>query len=297
MLNREVSIRKPKWLKSGIPVGDNYKEIKKQLRAEGLFTVCEEAKCPNLSECWEQRTATLMILGDTCTRACKFCHVKTGNPKGFLNHDEIENSVKLVSMMNLRYVVITSVDRDDLPDFGASHFGNVVTAINQKFPEAKVEVLIPDFNAEEEAMHTMAKSNPFVIAQNIETVKRLTHPVRDRRAGYEKTLKALKFYRDHYPHIPTKTSIMVGLGETMDEIRETLVDLKEVGVRIFTAGQYLQPSRNHLGVERFYTLEDFEKIKEMAYEIGFEFVASGPMVRSSYKAAEFLDYLEGLKRS
>lgn len=284
--------RKPEWLKVKLPQGDDFKNIRDNLRDKGLATVCEEAKCPNISECWSARTATVMILGDTCTRACKFCHVKTGNPKGFINHEEIENTSKMVSIMSLRYVVITSVDRDDVPDHGAGHFAAVVERVHKDHPETKVEVLIPDFGVVEERMHTLARSNPYVIAQNVETVKRLTHPVRDPRAGYEKTLNCLKFYKEHYPHIQTKTSLMVGLGETWQEIQETLEDLRAINVDIVTFGQYLQPSKRHLNVEKFYSPEEFEELKRMALKLGFKFVASGPLVRSSYKASDFLDYVE-----
>jgi lipoic acid synthetase len=284
--------RKPEWLKVKLPEGQDFKEIRDNLREKGLSTVCEEAKCPNISECWSARTATVMILGDTCTRACKFCHVKTGNPKGFLNPEEIENTSKMVGLMSLRYVVITSVDRDDLPDHGASHFAAVVNRVHADHPETKVEVLIPDFGVDEERMHTLARSNPFVIAQNIETVKRLTHPVRDPRAGYEKTLDTLSFYKKNYPHIQTKTSIMVGLGETWQELQETLEDVRARGVDIVTFGQYLQPSKRHLAVERFYTTEEFLELKRMALKLGFKFVASGALVRSSYKAGDFLDYVD-----
>lgn len=284
--------RKPEWLKVKLPTGDDFKDIRDNMRANGLATVCEEAKCPNISECWSARTATVMILGDTCTRACKFCHVKTGNPKGFINHEEIENTSKMVGLMSLRYIVITSVDRDDVADHGAGHFAAVVERVHKDHPETKVEVLIPDFGIVPERMHTLAKSNPYVIAQNVETVRRLTHPVRDPRAGYDKTLDALKFYKENYPHIQTKTSIMVGLGETWAEIQETLEDLRAIKVDIVTFGQYLQPSKRHLNVEKFYSPEEFEELKRMALKMGFKFVASGPLVRSSYKAGDFLDYVE-----
>ena len=284
--------RKPEWLKVKLPQGDDFKDIRNNLREKGLATVCEEAKCPNISECWSGRTATVMILGDTCTRDCKFCNVKTGNPKGFLNPEEIQNTANMVKIMNLRYVVITSVDRDDLADHGAGHFAAVIKKVNLDHPETKVEVLIPDFDGVEERMHALAQAMPFVIAQNIETVKRLTHPVRDIRAGYDKTLNCLKFYKENYPRIQTKTSIMVGLGETWPEIQETLEDLRKVGVDIVTFGQYLQPSKRHLNVERFYTPEEFDELKRMALKMGFKFVASGPLVRSSYKAGDFLDYIE-----
>ena len=284
--------RKPEWLKVKLPQGEDFKDIRDNLHQKGLATVCEEAKCPNISECWSARTATVMILGDTCTRACKFCNVKTGNPKGFINPEEIANTSKMVGLMSLRYVVITSVDRDDLADHGAGHFAAVVNRVHQDHPDTKVEVLIPDFAGDPERMHTLARSNPYVIAQNLETVKRLTHPVRDPRAGYEKTLSCLKFYKENYPKIQTKTSLMVGLGETWKEIEETLQDIRSADVDIVTFGQYLQPSKRHLNVEKFYTPEEFEELKRLALKMGFKFVASGPLVRSSYKAADFLDYME-----
>lgn len=285
-------LRKPQWLKTPIPSGDNYVEIKKSLKDKGLFTVCEEASCPNLAQCWDAKTATVMILGDTCTRNCRFCHVNTGNPKGFINHQEIQNTSDMIKLMSLRYVVITSVDRDDLADHGSSHFAAVVKKAKLDHPQTKIEVLIPDFKAIEEHMHTLAQSDPFVIAQNIETVKRLTHQVRDRRAGYEQTISCLNFYKKNYPHITTKTSLMVGLGETWAEIHETLQDLREIEVDIVTFGQYLQPTKRHLKVEKFYSPEEFSELKRLAQRMGFKFVASGPLVRSSYKAADYLDYLE-----
>lgn len=290
--NKDKYQRKPDWLKVPIPKGDNFYDLKKNMKARGLATVCEEAKCPNISECWEGRTATVMILGDTCTRACKFCHVKTGNPKGFINHNEIQDTSDMVAMMNLRYIVITSVDRDDLKDHGASHFANVVKKIRTDHPLTKVEVLIPDFAGDEKCMRVLAESDPFVIAQNVETVKRLTHPVRDPRAGYQKTLDCLAFYKKAYPHTQTKTSLMVGLGENWKEIQQTLEDLRKIDVDIVTFGQYLQPSKRHLAVERYYTPEEFDELKRMSLRLGFKFVASGPLVRSSYKAGDFLDYIE-----
>lgn len=282
---------KPKYLKAKIPKGDNFLGVKKNLRERNLYTVCEEAKCPNLGECWDSKTATMMILGDTCTRACKFCNVKTGNPKGWLDLNEPAKASEMVQMMGLKYLVVTSVDRDDLEDYGAGHFAAVVERIAVDHPEVKVEVLIPDFGVVEKHMKTLADSRPFVIAQNLETVKRLTHPVRDRRAGYEKTLDALKYYNEHHPEIATKSSLMVGLGETKDELVQAMTDLKAVGVNIITFGQYLRPTMAHLEVQRYYELEEFEHLKKIAYDIGFDFVASGPMVRSSYKAADYLEFL------
>jgi len=283
--------RKPPWLKVPLPKGDNYTEIKSSLREKGLYTVCEEAACPNLSECWAAKTATVMILGGTCTRACKFCNVKTGNPKKWLDLEEPKKTAEMAKIMGLNYMVVTSVDRDDLDDFGASHFADVVERIRKDSPRTKVEVLIPDFDGKPEHMHTLAKSEPFVIAQNVETVKRLTYPVRDRRAGYEKSLDCLKFYKNNYPNITTKTSLMVGLGETWDELLEAMDDIREVNVDIITFGQYLRPTQRHLKVERYYKPEEFAELKRIAYEKGFKFVASGPLVRSSYKAADYLKFL------
>lgn len=283
---------KPRHLKARIPKGDNFLQVKKSLRERNLFTVCEEAKCPNLGECWADRTATMMILGDTCTRACKFCHVKTGNPKQWVDLQEPQKASEMVAMMGLKYLVVTSVDRDDLPDLGAGHFAAVVNQIAKDHPDVKVEVLIPDFSAKSEHMHTLAKSDPFVIAQNLETVERLTHPVRDRRAGYHQTLEALEFYRDHYNHIATKSSLMVGLGETKDELVQSMIDLHKVGANIITFGQYLRPTMAHLEVQKYYEVDEFDHLKKIAYDIGFDFVASGPMVRSSYKAADYLKFLE-----
>lgn len=288
---------KPRHLKMKIPKGQNYTNVKKSLRDRNLFTVCEEASCPNLGECWSDKTATMMILGDTCTRACKFCNVKTGNPKGLLDKDEPRKASEMVELMDLNYIVITSVDRDDLEDYGAGQFASVVKKVNEDHPEVKVEVLIPDFAVEAEHMHTLAKSNPFVIAQNLETVDRLTIQVRDRRAGYQKTLNALKFYNEQYPEIATKSSLMVGLGETKEELVEAMTDLKKAGVNILTFGQYLRPTLAHLEVQRYYELEEFDHLKKIAYDIGFDFVASGPMVRSSYKAADYFKFLQERDKS
>lgn len=287
---------KPRHLKARIPKGNNYTSIRNSLREKNLFTVCEEAKCPNLGECWENKTATMMILGDTCTRACKFCHVKTGNPKGLLDKEEPRKASEMVSMMSLNYLVVTSVDRDDLDDFGAGHFAAVVERIGKDHPEVKVEVLIPDFNESEKDMRTLAKSKPFVIAQNLETVSRLTRQVRDRRAGYEKTLNVLKFYKENYPQIVTKSSLMVGLGETKEELVQAMEDLRSAGVSIITFGQYLRPTLAHLEVQRYYEQDEFDHLKKIAYDLGFEYVASGPMVRSSYKAADYLKFIENKKQ-
>lgn len=295
--NKERPLKKPNWLKVPLPTGSNYSELKKNLRKKGLWTVCEEASCPNISECWTAKTATMMILGGTCTRACKFCNVDTGNPGGVINLEEIDKASEMVGTMGLNYIVITSVDRDDLLDLGAGHFANVVSRIHQDHPKTIVEVLVPDFDGISNHMDVLGSSNPFVIAQNIETVKRLTHTVRDKRAGYEKSLSCLSYYKKNFPHISTKTSLMVGLGESFDEILECMDDLRKVDVDIVTFGQYLRPTQGHLKVERYYPPQEFEELKSIAYEKGFKFVASGPMVRSSYKAHDYLDHLraQGIK--
>ena len=289
--------KKPPWIVSVLPQGGGYRSLEKRLKENGIHTVCQEAKCPNIGECWSKKTATMMILGDTCTRACRFCHVKTGNPKKAVNKDEVFGASRMVEIMGLNYIVITSVDRDDLEDYGASHFATVIKHIADNHPKTKVEALIPDFNCVAEHMHTLAKSSPFVIAQNLETVNRLTQSVRDRRAGYKKTLEALKFYGKHYPHISRKSSLMVGLGETETELIQAFKDLLNVGVSILTIGQYLKPSSRHLNVERYYHPKEFHHLKNLGLSLGFSFVASGPMVRSSYKAGEYLDFLENRRAS
>lgn len=278
-------VPKPAWLKIHGRRSDEFRELRLSLKERGLATVCVEAACPNLTECWSQKTATIMILGDTCTRGCRFCNVKTGNPRGLLDVKEIVNTVEMVGLMGLNYVVLTSVDRDDLGDHGAAHFASVVRAIHHAHPDTRVETLVPDFGADVDRMRTLAAARPYVVAQNLETVRRLTHPVRDVRAGYGKTLDCLAFYKSE--GLTTKTSLMVGLGETIEELSETLDDLRAVETDVVTFGQYLQPTARHLPVERFYTPEEFLELKKMAYRKGFRFVASGPLVRSSYRAADF----------
>ncbi len=288
-------IKKPDWLKVRLPHGEelkSYNEIKLNLKSKNLHTVCEEASCPNISECWSKKTATIMILGDTCTRACKFCDISTGNPKGFINLDEVSNASLMVKTMSLRYIVITSVDRDDLPDFGATHFRNVIERIHTDHPSVYVEVLIPDFNGDPRAMHTLAQSRPFVIAHNLETVRSKTSIVRDRRAGYDQSLDCLKFYKDFYPEITTKSSLMVGVGESKEELVSAMKDLRSVGCNILTIGQYLRPTQRHLEIKKYYSPTEFFELKEIANDLGFDFVASGPLVRSSYKAIDYLLHLE-----
>jgi lipoic acid synthetase len=284
-------IRKPEWLKITHRREDEYREIRLSLRAKGLHTVCEEAACPNLNECWSKKTATLMILGDTCTRGCRFCNVKTGHPKGFIDPMEIDHASEMVALMKLDYLVLTSVDRDDLPDHGAGHFAAIINRIKNDFPNTKVEALVPDFGGDFERMKTIVDSAPFVVAQNMETVRRLTHPVRDIRAGYELTLKCLDFYKKN--GMRTKTSLMVGLGETLDELEETMKDLRSVVVDVLTFGQYLQPTKAHWPISRYYSPREFSELQRTAYKLGFAFVASGPLVRSSYKASDYLAFVEG----
>jgi len=281
-------LRKPEWLKVRPPQGERYVALKNVSRTLGLATVCEEARCPNIGECWAGGTATFMVMGEVCTRGCRFCAVKTGNPNGWLDHEEPQKLADVISKARWEYVVLTSVDRDDLSDGGASHFARCVSAIKSANPDIIVEVLIPDFQGQEEPLKTLLASNPDVVAQNIETVERLTHPVRDRRAGYQQTMTLLQRVKTWRPDIFTKSSIMLGLGETDDEVCQCMSDLRTHGVDILTLGQYLQPTHKHLPVERFITPEKFKEWQQLAEkEYGFLYCASGPLVRSSYRAAEF----------
>jgi len=281
-------LRKPEWLKVRPPQGERYVALKNVSRTLGLATVCEEARCPNIGECWAGGTATFMVMGEVCTRGCRFCAVKTGNPNGWLDHEEPQKLADVISKARWEYVVLTSVDRDDLSDGGASHFARCVSAIKSANPDIIVEVLIPDFQGQEAPLRTLLASNPDVVAQNIETVERLTHPVRDRRAGYLQTMTLLQRVKTWRPDIFTKSSIMLGLGETDDEVYQCMLDLRAHGVDILTLGQYLQPTHKHLPVERFITPEKFKEWQQLAEkEYGFLYCASGPLVRSSYRAAEF----------
>lgn len=280
-------VKKPDWLKIRLPQGETYQWIRSQRVGQRLSTVCEEARCPNIAECWQGGTATFMLMGDTCTRGCKFCAVKTGNPKGVLDTEEPQKILDTVRQMTLEYVVLTSVDRDDLPDGGASHFAETVRLLKSHLPELLVETLIPDFKGNREDILAFLESHPDVVAQNIETVKRLTHPVRDPRAGYQQTLAVLQFIKQAKPKILTKSSIMLGLGETDDEVLETMRDLRAHQVDVLTLGQYLQPTPKHLPVMRYVTPETFDWFAIEAEKMGFLYCASGPLVRSSYKAGEF----------
>ncbi len=276
--------RKPEWLRVRMPTGAGYLKVKDNVRTHKLATVCEESMCPNIGECWSNGTATIMLMGDVCTRACRFCAVDTGNPRGWLDADEPRSSAESVRIMNLKYVVLTSVDRDDLPDGGAAHYAACIHEITKVNPQTTVEALTPDFGGVHEHVATVVDSGLSVFAQNVETVRRLTHPVRDKRASYERTLDVLGFAKKHRPDVLTKTSLMLGLGERDEEILETLDDLRAIGVDIVTFGQYLRPTINHLPVERYVTPEQFAKYRAWGLERGFLEVVSGPLVRSSYRA-------------
>ena len=276
--------RKPAWLRAQIPGGQRFEAVKTNVRDHKLSTVCEESHCPNMGECWANGTATIMVMGSVCTRACKFCAVDTGNPKGWLDHDEPANTAESVELMGLRYIVLTSVDRDDLADGGAAHYAACVSAIKQRTPDVKVEALTPDFNGVEGHVALVVDSGLDVFAQNVETVERLTHVVRDKRAGYRQTLDVLAFAKRHNPGVITKSSLMVGIGETDEEIYAAMDDLLAAGVDVLTLGQYLRPTKNHLPVDRYVTPEQFNRYRETGLEKGFMEVASGPLVRSSYRA-------------
>ena len=281
--------KKPSWIRVKAGIDPNFAKIKQEVEGKRLNTVCEEAHCPNISECWSAGTATFMLLGSVCTRACKFCSVDTGNPKGWIDTDEPSNIAKAVQTMKLKYVVLTSVNRDDLDDGGAGHFADTVKAIKKLNPNTAVEALTPDFKGLVSSVDTIVNSGLEVFAQNIETVERLTHPVRDIRAGYKQTLDVLKESKKINPEVLTKTSLILGLGETDEEISRTMDDLREIDVDILTLGQYLRPTLNHLPVERWVTPEEFNKYREIGLAKGFLEVVSGPMVRSSYRAERALE--------
>jgi len=284
--------RLPEWLKVRPPGGEEYTKIKEMRTERGLATVCEEAQCPNVGECWGGGTATFMVMGDTCTRGCSFCAVDTEKEAGALDPLEPAKLAASVDEMELDYVVVTSVDRDDLPDQGASHVATCIDTLHKECPDTLVEFLIPDFQGEEELISMVCDAKPIVLAHNVETVRRLTPTVRDNRAGYDQSLEVLRFaaeYADEAFERPmyTKSSIMVGLGETREEVLETMDDLREVGVDFLTIGQYLRPSDEHLQVDDFVHPDTFDYYEEKGLEKGFKYVASGPMVRSSYKAGEY----------
>ncbi|MBP1962603.1 lipoyl synthase [Paenibacillus aceris] len=276
--------RKPDWLKINLKTDENFKEIKSMMRSKTLHTVCEEAKCPNIHECWANRTATFMILGDICTRACRFCAVKTGLPTE-LDLQEPERVADAALQMGLRHCVVTSVARDDLQDGGAMIFAETIKAIRRKLPLCTVEVLIPDFLGREESLATVLEAKPDILNHNMETVERMSDRVRS-KAKYHRSLELLQRSKRIAPSIPTKSSIMIGVGEEWDEVLKTMDDLRAVDCDIMTIGQYLQPSTIHLAVSKYYTPEQFALLKEEGMKRGFKHVESGPLVRSSYHAHE-----------
>jgi lipoic acid synthetase len=287
--NPEPLGRKPSWLKIQLPNGAKYQKTKANVRKNRLATVCEESMCPNIGECWSAGTATIMLMGAVCTRACRFCAVDTGNPKGWLDKDEPKNAAESVSAAGLKYIVLTSVDRDDLDDGGAQHYADCVKAILKANPSINVETLTPDFGGIFSNLEKVLDSGIKVFAQNLETVKRLTHPVRDPRASYETTMSLLEHSKKYRPEILTKTSLMLGLGETDEEIMETMQDLRKIDLDIVTFGQYLRPTPNHLPVERYVTPEQFDRYRQWGLELGFKEVVSGAFVRSSYRAERALE--------
>ncbi len=281
--------RKPPWLRVRLGGGEKYQAIRDTVNEHRLATVCEEAHCPNIAECWSNGTATIMLMGSVCTRACKFCAVDTGNPRGWLDPDEPANAAQSVRLMDLRYIVLTSVDRDDLYDGGAAHYAACVRAIKAVNPNTAVEALTPDFRGSETAIETVVNSGVEVFAQNLETVESLTYEVRDPRAGYAQTLNVLAHAKRTRPDLLTKSSLMLGLGEKDAEIKQSMEDLRAHGVDILTLGQYLRPTLNHLPVSRWVHPDEFDAYRELGLELGFVEVASGPLVRSSYRAERILD--------
>ncbi|AKG36220.1 lipoyl synthase [Paenibacillus durus] len=285
MTRKEIAKQpKPDWIRIKLTTGENYQDIKGMMRSKTLHTVCEEARCPNIYECWANRTATFMILGDICTRACRFCAVNTGMPTE-LDLQEPERVAEAAEGMNLRHCVVTSVARDDLKDGGAKIFAETVAAIRRRLPLCSVEVLIPDFLGDQGSLQIVMDSNPDILNHNIETVERMSDRVRA-KARYRRSLELLRRAKEMKPNIPTKSSIMLGVGEEWDEILQAMDDLREADCDILTMGQYLQPSPQHLDVVKYYTPEEFVRLKEEGLKRGFSHVESGPLVRSSYHAHE-----------
>jgi len=283
----EQKLEKPEWLKIKIAINDEFSNIKNTLKKHELHTVCESAHCPNISECWNTGTATFMLMGDVCTRGCRFCAVKTGNPMQKLDANEPKKLAQALKEIKLfDYVVLTSVNRDDLEDGGASHFAECIKEIKKAYPEIIVEVLIPDFKGDVKALKKIIDAKPEVIAHNIETVERLQRKVRDVRANYKQSVMVLENVKKLNPKIYTKSSIMLGLGEEDEEVIQAMKDLRAVNVDILTIGQYLMPTDWHLAVNEYVPPEKFEYFRNKALKLGFLFCASGPFVRSSYKAGE-----------
>jgi lipoic acid synthetase len=289
--SRPTATRKPDWLKRRLPTGEAFNQVRELIETGKLHTVCQEAKCPNIWECFSHRTATFLIMGDRCTRNCRFCSVSPGSPAP-LDPDEPDRVSEAVERMGLKYVVVTSVTRDDLPDGGATHFAATISAIRRRVPGAEIEVLIPDLQGDRVALATVLAARPNVLNHNIETVPRLYSTVRP-QADYRRSLDLLRRSKELAPSIPTKSGLMLGLGESAQELRQTLLDLRDAGCRILTLGQYLQPSPEHLPVEAYVPPADFERWRQAALEMGFAEVASAPFVRSSYHAKESFRALRG----
>ncbi|KAB2899200.1 MAG: lipoyl synthase [Dokdonella sp.] len=281
--------RKPPWLRIRLPSGARYEAVHDIVKSHKLHTVCEESRCPNIAECWDSGTATMMLMGSVCTRACRFCAVSTGNPHGWLDPLEPMHVADAVALMKLKYVVLTSVDRDDLADGGAAHYAACIRMIHQRAPQTAVEALTPDFSGNHAAVAAVLDAELATYAQNLETVERLTRRVRDPRAGYAQTLDVLAFAKRHAPQTLTKTSLMLGLGETDAEIEQAFDDMRGAGVDIVTLGQYLRPTEHHLPVERFVTPDQFRQYRDLALAKGFVEAVSGPLVRSSYRAERVLE--------
>jgi len=279
---------KPSWLRAALPSGSAYVRLRDLVERTRLHTVCREAMCPNTAECWNRGTVTIMILGGVCTRACRFCAVDTGNPRGWIDRSEPENVAEAVRELGIRYAVLTSVDRDDLSDGGATHFADVVRAIKRSTPQVKVEALTPDFRGDRAAVDAVLDSGIDVFAHNVETVRRLTPTVRDVRATYDQSLAVLRHARraadESQEGLLTKSSLMLGLGETDEDVETTMLDLRAAGVDVLTIGQYLRPTRHHLPVARYVTPAEFDAYRESGIRHGFREVFSGPLVRSSYRA-------------
>lgn len=294
------TLKKPSWLKAEAPSGDNYNRLHKTVRSLNLATVCEEARCPNIGECWGggpdgTATATIMIMGDTCTRGCSFCSVKTSRAPAPLDPDEPRHVSEAVTAWGVDYVVLTSVDRDDVVDQGAAHFTKTVQMLHEAAPDLLIECLTPDFRGDEGLIGMVANSGLNVFAHNVETVERLQRRVRDYRAGYWQSLNVLKVAKAARPDLVTKTSIMLGLGEKDEEVEQTLIDLRDADVDVVTLGQYLRPTRRHMSIQRYVEPEQFAHWQDRATELGFKYVASGPLVRSSYRAGEL--FLKGMLKN
>ncbi len=285
-----LSPKKPPWLKVPFPGGERYSWIKKRAANLNLSTVCEEANCPNIGECWNGGTATFMLMGDTCTRGCRFCSVKSAKNPGALDPEEPKKLAETVNNLALKYVVLTTVDRDDLPDQGASHIARCIRSTQRACPEMLIEMLMPDFQGKTELVQQVINARPAVLAHNLETVRSLTDRVRDSRASYDQSLDVLRYLKQQCPDGYTKSSLMLGVGESRTETLQAMKDLRDAGVDFLTIGQYLQPSKKHLKVEKFMHPDEFDELALQGDKMGFEYVASGPLVRSSYKAAEF--YIE-----